>query len=329
MATFTKRGDRWQAKIRKKGHRVLTKSFLLYEDAERWARKTESELERGIYIESNDKARTTMIKDAAEDFEEEHLTRLKHSHREKNRLLALLERSRWGSLALSSLTAKDVADYVRSREKEGIAADTIRLDLALLSKFFKHARQEWGMESLKNPVDAVRRPSLRGTARTRRLEEGEEEKLLAAARPDLKPVILFALATAMRREEIATLEWQHIDLDRRTAYLPRTKNGEARTVPLSGSAVAVLQSLPRSLDKTKPVFMLTKDQITDKMRTTVKRAGLTDLRFHDLRHEATSRFFEKGTLDMMEIASITGHKSLTMLKRYTHLKAENLAEKLG
>lgn len=326
MATIIKRGAKYQVKVRKPGHQQLTKTFTTRDDAERWARKTESEIERGLYLEDFEEARTTTIKDAAALFSHEHLERLRHGDREKNRLLALLDRTRWGNLSLTSLKGKDVSAYVRKRENEGAKPDTIRLDLALISKLYKHARQDWGLESLRNPVDAVRRPSLRGTARTRRLEEGEEEKLLAAAHVDLKPVILFALETAMRREEIATLTWGEIDLKKRTAHLPRTKNGEARTVPLSTKAVEILKGIPRRLDG--PVFGLSKDQITDRMRVTVKRGGLRDLRFHDLRHEATSRFFEKGNLDMMEIASITGHKTLHMLRRYTHLRAENLAEKL-
>lgn len=328
MASITKRNGRWQAKIRKKGIRPITKSFLLYEDAERWGRKTESEIERGVYIEDVEEAKNTTIKEAAHRFGIEHLDRLRHGKREKNRLASILDVTRWGSISLANLKSKDVAAYIRKRENSGCKPDTIRLDLTLISKMFKHARTEWGLESLKNPVDAVRRPSLRGTSRNRRLEEGEEEQLIQAAKPELKPVILFAIETAMRREEIATLTWGNIDLKKRTAHLPKTKNGEPRTVPMSSQAMQILKDMPRRIDN-KPVFGLTKDQITDRMRTTVKRAGLVDLRFHDLRHEATSRFFERGTLDMMEIATITGHKTMHMLRRYTHLRAEDLAVKLG
>lgn len=388
MATITKRNGRWQAKIRKKGQHVLTKSFLSYESAEKWARKTESELERGLYLEDIEEARTTTLKEAATRFTAEHLDRLRHGGREKNRLEAILDRSNWGALALTSLKGKDVAAYVRKREGEGCKPDTIRLDLTLISRLYKHARQEWGLESLRNPVESVRRPSLRGTARTRRLESGEEERLLEAAHDDLLPVIRWALETAMRREEISSLTWNNIDLVRRTAHLPRTKNGEARTVPLSSRALEILdnvlfriggqvfeesdnqiktqwtQEAAMAPDETTtltwaeidlvprtarglqlsesameilhgllrripaPVFGLTKDQITDRMRVTTKRAQLSNLRFHDIRHEATSRLFERGTLDMMEVAQITGHKTLSMLRRYTHLRAEDLAEKL-
>ncbi len=290
MATLTKRNGKWQAKIRKKGQRTITKSFLLYEDAERWGRKTESELERGIYVEDTDEARNTTIKEAAHRFRIEHLGRLRHGKREKNRIAAILYTTKWGSISLSNLKSKDVTAYIRKRENAGRRPDTIRLDLTLISKMFKHARTEWGLESLKNPVDAVRRPSLRGTSRNRRLEEGEEEQLIQAAKPELKPVILFAIETAMRREEIATLTWPCIDLKKRTAHLPRTKNGETRTVPLSSQAIQILQEIPRNIGD-EPVFGLSKDQITDRMRSTVKRAELVNLRFHDLRHEATSRFF--------------------------------------
>ena len=331
MAQIEKRGNRYRVRIRRKGLPDLSQSFTDRDTAEKWARKTESELERGIYLEDIEDARSTSIKDAAAQFAKEHLSRLRHGLREKNRLAAILDRTKWETLSLTALKAKDVAEYVRNREDVGCKPDTIRLDLALISKLYKHARQEWGMESLRNPVDAVRRPSLRGTARSRRLEDGEEEKLLKAAHDDLKPAILFALETAMRREEIASLAWPEISLKKRTAHLPRTKNGDARTVPLSRRAVAILRLQRRKLgSKGKGiVFGLTKDQITDRMRVTVARAGLSDLRFHDLRHEATTRLFERGDFDMMEIASITGHKTLSMLRRYTHLRAENLARKLG
>jgi integrase len=328
MATITRRNDRWQVKIRKKGQRTITKTFSNHEAAEKWSRKAESEIERGLYVEDTDAGRTTTIKEAAQRLETEYLDRLKHGHREINRLAALLERTGWEPLMLTALKGKDIAAYVRSRENNGIKPDTIRLDLNLISRLYKHAIQEWGMESLRNPADVVRRPSLRGTARERRLEEGEEKKLLDAAKPVFKPAIQFALETAMRREEIARLTWSYIDLKKRTAHLSKTKNGETRTVPLSSKAVEILRALPRHIDET-PIFGLTGDQITGQMRRTVKRAGLEDLRFHDLRHEATSRLFERGTLDMMEIATITGHKTLHMLKRYTHLRAEDLAKKLG
>ena len=130
----------------------------------------------------------------------------------------------------------------------------------------------------------------------------------------------------MRRGELLGLEWQHVDLDKRTAYLPITKNGTNRTIPLSLKAIETLQLLPR--DISGRVFPLSATALRGLWARACKRAGIEDLRFHDLRHEATSRFFEKG-LNVMEVAAITGHKDLRMLQRYTHLRAEDLAVKLG
>lgn len=327
MATiYQRKSGNWTAEVRRNGQR-LVETFSTRKLAEQWARGIETDIERGKITQETEEAKRLPIEKAAAQFAEQHLARLRHGARENNRLKALLDATGWGSLSLAELGPKEVSAYVRKREAAGCKPDTIRLDLALLSRLFRHARQEWGMESIRNPVDAVRRPSLAGTARTRRLEEGEEEKLLQAAHDDLRPVILWALATAMRREEIATLTWEDIDQVRRTAHLPKTKNGEARTVPLSPAALDVLRGIPRRLDG-GPVFSLSKDQITDRMRVTVKRAGLANLRFHDLRHEATSRFFERGELSQMEIAMVTGHKTLLMLRRYTHLRAQDLAEKM-
>ena len=131
----------------------------------------------------------------------------------------------------------------------------------------------------------------------------------------------------MRRSELLGLQWSNVDLARRIAFLPITKNGESRGVPLSSRAVAIFRALPPS--STGRVFgRLTANALKQSFRRAVRRAGITGLRLHDLRHEATSRFFEKG-LNVMEVASVTGHKTLQMLKRYTHLSATDLATRLS
>ena len=183
------------------------------------------------------------------------------------------------------------------------------------------------MESLQNPVELAAKPKP-AKGRDRRLEDGEEEKLLEAASPAFQAVILFALETAMRREEIASLQWKNVNVKSRYVYLLETKNSEARTVPLSAAAVDILKSLPR-MDGEERVFGMTADQITDAMKKVRAKTGLEDIRFHDLRHEATSRFFENTDLDVMEVNAITGHKTLQMLSRYTHLRTARLAYRLA
>ena len=131
----------------------------------------------------------------------------------------------------------------------------------------------------------------------------------------------------MRQSEIVSLRWKHVDLKKRVAYLPDTKNGDSRGVPLSTAAVDVLTALQRS-ERDDGVFPgLTAEAVKRAFMRACARANIEGLHFHDLRHEATSRLFERG-LDAMSVATITGHKTLQMLKRYTHLKAEDLANKL-
>jgi integrase len=205
----------------------------------------------------------------------------------------------------------------------------------VIGHLFEVARREWGIP-VANPVKDIKAPA-ENKARDRRLQpelggqESEEARLLNACRearnPYLLPIVRLALETAMRQGELISLRWENVNLVRRTAHLPDTKNGEARTVPLSTIAVESLRSLPRNLNG--QVFGgLTGQAVQQSFVRAVRRAGIEGLRFHDLRHEATSRLFERG-LNIMEVASITGHKDLRMLRRYTHLRAEDLAKKLG
>ena len=163
--------------------------------------------------------------------------------------------------------------------------------------------------------------------RDRRLKANELDDILRASESEeLGRVVQLVLETAMRRGEISTLRWENIDLKNKSILLRDTKNGDTRPVPLSSRAIKLLKALPRRIDG--GVFGMLPDSITRAFDRACQRAGVEHLRFHDLRHEATSRLFEKG-LNPMEVASITGHKTLQMLKRYTHLKVEDLARKLG
>jgi integrase len=176
----------------------------------------------------------------------------------------------------------------------------------------------------------VRRPP-QGRPRNRRLQGDEEQRLLGACRDArntwLVHFVALAIETGMRRSELLGLLWPNVDLERRIAFLPVTKNGESRGVPLSSRAVAILRGLPASSNG-RVFGELTTDVLKQSFKRAVRRAGIAGLRLHDLRHEATSRFFEKG-LNVMEIASVTGHKTLQMLKRYTHLSVTDLATRLG
>jgi len=129
----------------------------------------------------------------------------------------------------------------------------------------------------------------------------------------------------MRRGELLSTLWSDVHIEESYIHLPMTKNGSSRDVPLSSRARDILSDLPRGLSEV--VFPIHFEALKGLWKRACKRADIEDLHFHDLRHEATTRFFEKG-LNVMEVAAITGHKDLRMLKRYTHLDVKKLASSL-
>lgn len=332
MATFEKRGpSQWRAKVRKKGFSAQTDTFETRKEAEAWAKKVESEMDQGLFVSSKEAQRTT-LGEALERYAKEVSAAKKSVDMELCRIRKWREHP-LALRSLASLRGMDFAKYRDERLAAGKAANTIRLELAIVSHLFTIAKKEWGMESLANPVQAIRLPAP-GRARSRRLVGDEEERLLAACDTSrssaLKDLVVLALETAMRQGELLSLRWSNVDLQGTAAHLPETKNGESRDVPLSTRAIEMLRRRPRSLKDDRVFFeWRAASGLKHTWSRAVQRAGIDDLHFHDLRHEATSRLFEKPGFGIMEVAAITGHKTLTMLKRYTHLRVEDLAAKLG
>jgi integrase len=327
MASFRKRGPyQWQAQVRKKGHPLQTKTFETRAEAEQWARGIEVEIDKGAFV-SRAEAESTTLTEFLERYQAEVTPLKKGADPETNRL-RLMMRHPLARRFVAGIRGVDIARW-RDERLRKVAPATVKRDLVLLGHVFEVARKEWGIY-VHNPVRDIKLPPA-GRPRDRRLHDGEEARLLDACRearnPWLLPLVQLALETAMRQGELIRLRWEHIDLNRRTAHLPDAKNGEARSVPLSTTAVTVLRALPRSL-RGDVFAAVTTEAVKRSYTRAVRRAGIEDLRFHDLRHEATTRLFEKG-LNIMEVASITGHKDLRMLRRYTHLRAEDLARRLA
>ena len=345
MAYFRRRSGSWEASIEKKGYSRISRTFDTKTQAEAWAKITEAEMVRGAFVSRKESENTT-LSDALERYKKE-ITEKKKGAYQESRRIELLKAHKLGIRFLAAIQGKDIAEY-RDERSQSVSEATVRRELTILSHLFEVARKEWGMEGLANPVQSIRLPSGRGTERDRRLKPEEKAALLKACDDyggDLPHIVRFALETAMRRGEITGMMWNMVDLKNRTVVLPETKNGEKRGVPLSKEAIRILSGLPRRLDGR--VFGYTDShsitqafiRAISRARTTYEKeceekgqnpdpAFLSDLTFHDLRHEATSRLFEKG-FNPMEVATITGHKTLQMLKRYTHLKAEDLAKRLG
>jgi integrase len=337
MATVRKLpSGKWNAQIRMKGHPQASKSFPSKALADKWVKITESEMIRNIFMKED----ATTLAEALDRY------MLEITPSKKGAKIELIRINQWlkhplAQKPLDTLKPLDFAKHRDSRLLAGIAASTIRSELAIISHLFTIAAKEWGM-SLVNPIDNIRKPKA-DNARDRRLDKDELLRLLEACSlsdSKLLPYLVeFAIETGMRLGELLSITWDMVSDN--TIRLSTTKNGDSRTVPLSGHAIHLLKTIPRDIksdtDKLyKPtsedvyIFYTWKrsDSIKRSWHTALNRAGITNFHFHDLRHEATTRFFEKG-FNVMEVASITGHKTLQMLKRYTHLKATDLATRLN
>ena len=215
-----------------------------------------------------------------------------------------------------------------------LSSATVKSEIDLLSKVLDVAQKEFGITLPNgNPVAGVRKPK-GSKARERRLTPGEWTALETECRKSkntwLLPAVLLSVETAMRQGELLSLDWKNIDTTRSLALLldpDKIKTAEPRAVPLSRAAMHVLDGLPKSISGR--VFPLTRMTLYKAFERACERAGIIDYTWHDLRHEALSRLAERGDLSVLEMAAVSGHKTLQMLKRYTHLQAENLAKKLG
>lgn len=332
MASITKRGKFWRAQVVRRGYPPQYRTFDVRAEAEAWARTLETEMDRGIFVSRAEAERTTLA-EALERYRAEISAHKAHPQQDYQRIRHWLKQD-LAHYFLANLRGADFARYRDQRLAMGRAANTVRLELALVGHLFEIARKEWGMEGLMNPLKNIRKPS-GSRERDRRLREGEFDLLVdALGKSDntwVLPAFRLAIETSLRQGMLFALRWDWIDLTRQVVWIPadyrsRGNKGVPAALPLSKAAVRVLESLPRSLDGR--VLPTTQNAVVCVWKKTLRRLEIKDLRWHDLRHEAASRLFEKG-LNPMEVASITGHKNLNMLRRYTHLQPDALAQKLG
>jgi integrase len=320
MATFIKRKSGILCQIRRAGHDTICRTFDTKTEAQRWAAEIESKIGRGNYTDTRE-ALTTTLGECLERYEREVSAHKKGKDQEHYRIAAWC-RDDLANKPIGAIRSADMAKWRDARIASGSSSGTVRLDLALISNLYTIAIQEWGFP-VTNPVMNIRKPSP-GKARERRLLPGEEEKILAECSPEMRVIVILAIETSMRRGEIVGLRREMIA--GQVITLPDTKNGTMRKVPLSTRALSALAELPSRIDG--KVFSYTDHGCTQMFVKYCQRLSINDLRFHDLRHEATSRFFELG-LDVMQVKSITGHKSIQMLARYTHPRIDELTRLLG
>jgi len=327
MASFRQRNNRWQVRVRRQGFPDQVRTFNFRQDAERWARSIETEIDRGMFTNVS-LAQQTTLGDLITRYLQEVLPHKKSFSEDSFRLRALTRRpiAKW---SIANLSPAKIAEYRDERLKQ-VANGTVIRELSYLSAIINHSRREWGIH-VTNPVLLVRKPPT-PEGRNRTLTDSERMSLLEALTPTsrgniwVKPLVQLALETAMRKGELLSLRWEHIDLSQRTAFLPTTKNGDSRTVPLSSEAVRVLEGLVRSISGV--VFPIKGANLHARFKRSVKRAGLENFRFHDLRHTAVTSIAKK-LPNIIELSAVSGHKNLGMLKRYYHPDPKQLAQKLG
>ena len=333
MACFQKRSGSWRAIIKRKGYPTQTRTFDLKGQAETWAKQIENEMDRGVFV-SRVEAESTTLAELLDRYENE-ITPQKRGAAMERSHLKVIGQDPIARCFVARITGRELTAY-KNRRLAVVAGSTLNRELNVLSHVFTVAAQEWHIHlPWGNPVRLLSRPRV-NDKRDRRLVGDELPRLLTAAQAyggsapqtagHIGPIIIWAIQTAMRRGEIAAMRWEHLDRKARVLLIPETKNGTPRRVPLSTAALVVLDGLPRRIDGR--VFAMHTGSISRAFAEACKAAGIEGLTFHDLRHEATSRLFEKG-LNPMQVAAITGHKTLQMLKRYTHLRAEDLVGMLG
>lgn len=327
MASIRERSGVWQVRVRRKGYPDEVRSFSQKTEAQVWARSIEAAMDKGVH-QTTHSARNVLLSDLLQRYRDE-VSPSKRSRLREQQTIQFMLRHKMAAYSMEKLTPAVVASY-RDERLKTVAPATIIRELSILSSVISHARKEWGLPT-PNPCALVRKPAS-PQGRSRLLTADEETRLIAELQPVRRrspwmvPLVLLALETAMRRGELLSLQWKNLNLSAQTAHLPMTKNGTARIVPLSKRAVAILSALPVST--TGSVFPLSYMVVNNCFVAACKRAEIVDLHFHDLRHSATSRLAEK-LPNVIELASVTGHQTIQMLKRYYHPKPEALALKLG
>lgn len=315
MASIRKRNGLWQAQVRSRKLGSTSKSFHKKSHAVAWAKIQEAMMQTGEWKPKN--KRYSTIEDLIQTYLKKVTPHKRGAEPEARRLNRLLHETSLMQIRLDEAQPHHFASYRDKRIVDGNRA--CQYDLVLLRAAWNTARIEWGWNLGDNPLSLIRFPK-NNPPRERRLKPGEYERLLSAAAESkvwyLWPMIEIAIETCMRRGEILHLNWEHIDFNKNVVLLPNTKNGRPRWVPLSQKVTEILKGLNQHDKLVFPVTDVAVRQAWDRLR---RRANITDLTFHDLRHEAISRMFESG-LSIPEVMRISGHRTASQLFRYIQLQ---------
>lgn len=325
MASLRHRCNRWHVQIRKSGHSSINKSFIKKADAERWARETEVAIENGTIRTGAEHSLKTPLANILTRYQREISAHKAGGHIERY-IISHWLKTPLSARPIGTIKGSDIAAELDKQRSEWQPA-TIRKNFGLLRHVFNTAMQLWDIPLKENPVSKVPLPAVSGHV-VRRIPPSFwaalDEHFKDRPKNNIYWVIQFAVQTGLRRGEISNLKWTDIDRPNRLLTVRLSKTNNPRTMPLSESSMAVLGAV---YGQSESVFDMSTNAIRLAWQRLRKKAQLGDVRFHDLRHEAISRFFEMG-LTVPEVASISGHKTTSMLFRYAHADTQRLREKI-
>ncbi|MFT9205838.1 tyrosine-type recombinase/integrase [Acetobacter orientalis] len=318
----------YQVKIARKG-RTIVETFDSLAEAQRFRLKTITEIDGGVYVDPLREKETTLL-DLLVRYEAE-VTPTKKGSRQETSVLRMWRSQSWSSLPIASISPAHILDWRNGRVKEGKAPTTVSNAMNTLSAVFSHAINEWQFR-VSNPVLGLKRPKSR-PARLVNMPASDRVKLLEACLHGPKwlfYVTSLAIETAMRQSEIRRVHWDYV-FDTHI-HLPDSKNGEARNVPLTSEAVAIIEQIKLNLPRRPDGWMfgdpdlpmcsggITLHAVTREFADAVAWAmeqpdGLSQkYTFHDLRHVAITEL-KKDHVDAMELAKTTGHKTINILHK--------------
>lgn len=320
MGSIRKRNHQWNAQVRIKGWQPLSKTFQTKRQAQQWIQETETAVrskELGIAERPN-----MTLSEACELYTQTISANHKGHHIEAHRL-AKIASAAIGKLQLHRLERHHIQAHFEARSRM-VSPSTLRREFLLLKRLLTVALDQWNTPIKAHPMQHLTAPP-NADNRTRRISATEWEALLEAAHQQRNPlvpaVIQFAYETGMRRSEILNLRLSDVDLEMQIAQLHDTKNGTPRSVPLTPKAKAIAE---RHLQDTQDLlFDISANAIQQAWQRILRKTGIQNLRFHDLRHEAISRFFEMG-MSIAEVSCISGHKDVRQLFNYTHMQADRI-----
>lgn len=330
MASIRRRNEGWIAQVAKKGFRRISKKFPTKKSAQIWSQRIETEMAGGTYQDEKQLEATSVASILDRYACEIHA--IKPFGRSKMASVRQLQRF-FTDISVGDLDSSTITKYATTRRKT-VAGSTVTQELSYLGQALDIARDLWGLQMVQNPIKKTM-PTLRllrltGSTKERDRRPTREEMALlleATSHHWLNSFIRIAVDSAMRQSEIHKLLWADIELEQRTILVrqrkdPKNKEGNDQYIPIFDDTLAVLEALPRCgvkvFDSPK-----TAPSVSDAFAKLTKKLGMEDLRFHDLRHEAVSRLFERG-FSIEQVALVSGHKDWKQLKRYTNLKATDL-----